>query len=263
MPVTYKAPVQLRADPVALPKIWPLKAFKGTTNYDRKAFKEHLRACAKGDLPRIQAELKRCRSNVPYTVLTHCFTKDEHDADNPVKRFPRKKYIWEMLKEINDSPRIAIPKSRQIMITWTVMAYLVVKAVFWRHRLIFCQSKKEEDAAMLIDRGKHIYEHLPWWMKQASPLKRPLHKLPFNKIIFTNGSMLWGVPQGADVLRQYTASIIFGDESAFQEKAEGAYKAAKPTVDGGGQIILVSSANGKNFFYRICYDRMDASNEAL
>ena len=263
MPDTYKVPKQHTADHLSLPKIWPLKKFKYVTLEDRKSFKEHLKACQNGDLPRIQAELARCRFNIPYSILTHCFTKDEHDADTPVKRFPRKLYIHGMLKELCSSPRIAIPKSRQIMITWTCIAYLVMKAVFWRHRLIFCQSKKEEDAAMLIDRAKHIYEHLPWWMKQASPLKRALHKLPFNKLIFTNGSMMWGVPQGADVLRQYTASIIFGDESAFQEKAEDAYKAAKPTVDGGGQIILVSSANGKNFFYRICYDKMDASNEAL
>jgi hypothetical protein len=257
------SPNKQELDPRNLPEIWPLKPFDKVTFEDRQAFKEHIRACNAGDTLRIQAELLRCKKNIPYWVMTHTFTKDEHDGEVPVKRFPRKLYIVDILKELCSQSKVAIPKSRQIMITWTCVAYLVAKAIFWRHRLIFLQSKKEDDAAMLIDRAKHIYEHLPWWMKSAAPLKRQLHKLPFNKLILANGSLMWGVPQGADVLRQYTASIIFGDESAFQEKAEDAYKASKPTTDGGGQSILVSSVNGKNFFYRVCYDKMDVSREAL
>lgn len=244
-----------------LPPVWPL--VPKTKPQSRSEWKDHIAACNKGVLPNIQAELIRCRRNPAYHVMTHCFTKDEHDPIRPVKRFPRKIYIAETIKELNRCMKIVIPKSRQIMITWTVISYLLYKALFYHHRLIFLQSKKEDDAAALIDRAKHMYEYLPWWMKEASPLKRPLTKLPFNKLMLANGSTLWGVPQGADVLRQYTASIIFGDESAFQEKAEEAYTASKPTTDGGGQIILVSSANGRNFFYRIAHDKMDASDETI
>jgi hypothetical protein len=246
-----------------LPLVWPLIPAGKVNPADKAEWKAHLDACHRGDVARIQAELIRCKANPAYTVMTHFFTKDEHDASHPVKRFPRKKYIVRTINELNTNPKIAIPKSRQIMITWTCISYLVYKAIFFRHRLIFLQSKKEEDAAALIDRAKHIYEHMPWWLREAAPTKRPLKKLPFNKLMFLNGSLMWGVPQGSDVLRQYTASIIFGDESAFQEKAEEAYTASKPTTDGGGQIILVSSANGRNFFFRVVKDLMDASDEVV
>lgn len=134
-------------------------------------------------------------------------------------------------------------------------------ATFFSHRLIFFQSKKDDDAAAMIDRAKHVYENLPWWLKEAAPLKRPLHKLPYNKIMFANGSLIWGIPQGQDVVRQHTASGILGDEFAFQNQAEEAWTAMKPTVDGGGQVILVSTANGKNFFYRVVFDRLDDADK--
>src|SRR5882762_3966743 len=239
-----------------LPAIWPLKG-----PYDPEGLKNHLARMEDRkapDVARIQAELLRCAQRPDYFVMIYCFTKDEHDPVRPVKRFPRYRYIPYIIRQCHRYNRLIITKSRQVMITWSILAYLLYKGSFQKHRLIFVQSKKEEDAAALIDRVKHMYEHLPWWVHAASPLKRPLIKQPFNKLSWDNGSLMWGVPQGADVLRQYTASVIFQDEMAFQDKAEEAYNASKPTVDGGGQYIGVSSANGKNFFYRMAYDKLSS-----
>jgi hypothetical protein len=227
-----------------------------------ESVRHHFEALTKGDQPRIQAELQRCRTYPDYFIMTHCFTKDEHDAKKPVKRFPRKGYIPAIIREINNNQLIGIPKSRQIMLTWICITYFLHMSIFWKHRLIFFQSKKEEDAAALVDRVKHVYTHLPWWVQAACPLKRPIDRQPFNKLILSNGSTIWGIPQGPDVLRQHTASGILGDEAAFQNKAEDAYKALKPTIDGGGKLVLVSSANGKNFFFRVCYDVMDGIKAA-
>ena len=241
-----------------LPRIWPLKG-----PHRPKAFAEFQKAMGGGDVPLITKELARCMKFPAYWVMTYVFTKDEHDPIRPVKRLPRYRYIVRVIQELAREPRVLIPKSRQIRITWTCLSYILHSALFQGHRLNFVQSKKEEDAASLVGRQKHIYEHLPWWMKAASPLKHPLTKQPFNKLAFSNGSLIWGVPQGSDVLRQYTASIIFDDEMAFQERAEEAYKAAKPTVDGGGQFIGCSSVNGKNFFFRMCHDKLDAPEASL
>lgn len=243
--------------PDQLPEIWPLKAYKYVTEEDMTLFGMHMDACDKGDVAHVRAELLRCRRKVAYALMTHCFTKDEHDAIHPVKRFPRKKYIPYLVDEAETHRLLAVPKSRQIMVTWTFVTYFLLKAMFHRHRLIFFQSKKDDDAAALIDRAKHVYENLPWWMQEAIPLKRPMHKLPYNKIMFGNGSKIWGIPQGEDVVRQHTSSGMLADEDAFQNKAEDAYIAMKPTIDGGGQLVIVSSANGKNFFYRLVFDRLD------
>ncbi len=253
------ASVKAVLTPEDLPRIWPLVPANSTSDDEKELFRRHIEACEKGDLVHINAELLRCRRRPDYYVLTHCRTKDEHDARTPVKRFPRRLYIAKMLKEAMGHKRLLISKSRQIMATWTFVCYFLHMAEFYKHRLIFFQSKKDEDAAALISRAKHAYEHQPEWIKARAPLKRPLHKLPYNKIMFANGSMIWGIPQGEDVVRQHTCSGILDDELAFQPKAEQAYTALKPTLDGGGQFVGLSSANGKNFFYRMLYDRLDES----
>jgi hypothetical protein len=66
-------------------------------------------------------------------------------------------------------------------------------------------------------------------------------------------SYIWGVPQGADQLRQFTASALFFDEFAFWEKARETYMASKPTIDGGGRVSLVSSPMD-GFFKEVCFD---------
>jgi len=245
-----------------LPWVWPLPSKLRPARGDATAgvdIDRHLDLCNEGDVARVQAELLRCKRYPAYFVMTHCFTKDEHDARHPVKRFPRKRYIVYVLRELARNQLVAIPKSRQIMITWTVLCYLLHMALFNQHRLIFLQSKKEDDAVALIDRVKHTYTHLPWWIQSAAPLRKKMPIMPYNKLLVGNGSTIWGIPQGPDILRQHTASAIMADEGAFQAKHEDSYKAAKPTIDGGGKYIIVSSANGKNFFYRICYDLIDAA----
>lgn len=245
--------------PEHLPWIWPLPQQLKTTDLQDNTIDQHLDSCNKGDAVAIQPELMRCRQYPEYFIMTHCFTKDEHDARNPVKRFPRKRYLVEVIQELHTNQLIAIPKSRQIMLTWTAICYLLHLAIFNRFRLIFLQSKKEDDAVALISRVKHVYDYLPWWLQAASSLKKKMTQMPYNKLLLSNGSEMWGIPQGADVVRQHTASAILSDEAAFQAKHEESYKAAKPTIDGGGKYVVISSANGKNFFYRICYDLIDAA----
>lgn len=254
---------QTHLRPEDLPWVWPLPRLKGRTRRNGDiaglTIDQHLDLCNEGDVARVQAELLRCKRYPEYFLLTHCFTKDEHDADDPVKRFPRKRYLKYVIQELHANQLVAIPKSRQIMITWTVLCYLLHMALFNRYRLIFLQSKKEDDAVALIDRVKHTYTYLPWWIQAAAPLRKKMPQMPYNKLQFANGSNMWGIPQGPDILRQHTASAILADEAAFQAKHEDSYKAAKPTIDGGGKYIVVSSANGKNFFYRVCYDLIDGA----
>jgi hypothetical protein len=57
-----------------------------------------------------------------------------------------------------------------------------------------------------------------------------------------NGAMLFGVAEGAEQLRQYTATAILADELGTWQWPRAAYTAFKPCVDGGGRLTLLSSA---------------------
>lgn len=182
-------------------------------------------------------------------------TLDEHDKEHPVKRLPmEKEYIRELAQHFLNEPLLLVEKSRQMMVTWLGCAYCLWVAMFHKGRRVFVQSKKEKDADELLNRVKHIYKHLPPLMKELFTANEPSAylSLKFGK----HDSVIQGTPQGADVIRQYTASLIFSDEMAFQEKAEEAYVAAKPALTGGGQFIGVSTPNFKNFFYLVAKDKL-------
>ena len=130
------------------------------------------------------------------------------------------------------------------MATWLFVSCYLWDSQFDQHRLNFFQSKKEEDADRLVQRAYFIWENQPDWVKVLFPAEYTYCHLRFPK----GGSEIWGVPEGADQLRQYTASGILCDEMAFQNEAEKAYTAAKPTINGGGRFTGVSSAN-PGFFH--------------
>ena len=196
-------------------------------------------------------DVKKAENDLLY-FLKRVKTWDEHDQVNPTKPLPDKPYLEELALLFLTEPLLAIEKSRQMMVTWLMCACHLWDA--WAHqgRRIFFQSKKEKDANANIDRVKFIYENLPPHYKIAHPANMPMTylKLEFGK----QKSIIEGIPQGADVLRQYTCSRIFSDETAFQEQAEKAWEAAKPTITGGGSIVMVSSPNFKEHFWRICQD---------
>lgn len=220
------------------------------------------------------------------------FTKDEHRTDTAVQPFPDKPYLralidcflvsggfippehadyalkWvfhdhegnlrgfthEFLETIAETHMVAIEKSRQMTITWVVLAYILWRAKFHAHQLILVQSKREDDAKKLVcvketevdaARLTFMESHLPEHMKS----------IDFNRkgavtkcnVFFDNGSHVWGIPEGGSLIRSHTPSVVFSDESAFQPQFGESYRAMLPAVHGGGQAIFVSSAEPGEF----------------
>lgn len=196
----------------------------------------------------------------PWLFLEAVFTRDEADSKNPIKRFPcDKEYIKLYTKIWMAEKKIAVPKSRRLLMSWTNIALYTWDAMFHVGRANAFVSKKEEDAADLVEKARFIVDHLD---KELIPKELvPKYEATFNKIRFPEiESQIRGFPQGADQLRQYTFSGLFFDEAAFWENAEDAYSAAVPTIDGGGRITVVSSC-GPGFFKRIVFDRIENDDE--
>ena len=168
-----------------------------------------------------------------------------------MKAFPHAlPYVEPIVEKLQTERLLAIRKTRRMIISWTVMAFNLWDAMFHIGRSIYVQSDKEEKSDELIRRCKFIYDQLPTYTKPIVP--RMVYKycqLSFPEI----DSVIVGVPQGRDQLRQITASRIFGDEFAFWDKAEESYGSMRPTIEGGGQIVLVSSSF-PGFFKKLVED---------
>lgn len=204
----------------------------------------------------VQKELEHCKNDLLYWLTEHCWTLDEHEKDNPVKKLPmEKEYLCDLAHLFLTERLLLIEKSRQMLVSWIMVACHLWDAQFHAGRRIAFQSKKEADANNLLDRAKFIYKHEPDYMKQGEhKANEPMAylKLEFGKL----NSIIQGIPQGADQLRQYTFSRVLSDEFAFQEQKEEAYIAARPTIQGGGSYIGVSSPNFKEFFYLLSKDKI-------
>jgi len=182
--------------------------------------------------------------------MRYVWTFDSYD-DGPekVKPMPSKDYMVYLLYHIHTNQVVFVPKSRQIMATWLVCCYLWWDARFHPFEMNFVQSKKEEDAANLVfnkdimhSRIAFMESRLPEWMRDDKV------SYSYGLMTYGNGSKIWGVPQGADIIRSYTPSIVFMDEAAFQVYAEDSYRAAKAAAR---KIIAVSSAE-PSWFGKAC-----------
>lgn len=216
---------------------------------------------------------ERVRRDCQAFVFEYLVTKDEHDTANPVKRFPGSLYLHALLDALLVSGRVLSPrdaryaletghsdfwlqalqssglffveKSRQVLVTWLVCAYLLWRAKYHAHQLILVQSKREDDAAALVftkdpwfARISFLETHLPDYLRTLTFPKAG----SYGHLFFPNGSHIWAIPEGGDIIRSQTPSVVFSDEAAFQPEFGAAVTAALPAIKGGGSLVAVSSA---------------------
>jgi len=202
----------------------------------------------------------------PYAFLVECvWTMDQ--ASQQVRRFPDyddapcmceygcKNYVQHTVNRWLHEKRFLVPKSRRVLVSWTMVALHCWLARFFPGSTIAFVSRKQglndsEGAAELVRRVKFIEEHLPADLEPL-PFQYNFARLKYPTI----GSEIIGVAQGADQLRQYTLTAIFADEMAYWELAHDTYSASIPTLEGGGRFTGVSSAS-PGFFKQAVFDAL-------
>jgi len=141
-----------------------------------------------------------------------------------------------------------ILKARQLGISWLCCAYALWLCVFQAGRRVLLLSRGQNEANELLRRVKVMYERLPDWMRALVKVV----KLNTSEIVFSNGSSVESLPATKDSARSLTASLVIADEFAFMQWANELYTGLKSTIDGGGQLIILSTANGaRGLFHQL------------
>jgi hypothetical protein len=114
------------------------------------------------------------------------------------------------------------------------------------HKTILIVSRRNEDAmGFLRDHVVFLYEHLPPWMKEVwRPVKQNEHEL-----IFPNGSRIQSLTSHPEVLRSNASSLNILDEAAFIQGMDTMWAAGWPTLQHGGNVIVISTTNGIGNWY--------------
>ena len=190
----------------------------------------------------------------PWEFVKIAKTKDEVDLSNPIKLFPRNlDYLYLYVRLWQKHRLLAVPKSRRMKMSWINIILFLWDTMFHSGRNNALVSKKEEDSHNLLERAKFVYDHLDFPRDLL-----PIMEFKYCHMLYPEiESGMHGYPSGADQLRQYTFSGIMGDEAGFWGNAQEMYKGSYPTIEGGGRMVLVSSA-APGFFKKLVFDQMDS-----
>jgi hypothetical protein len=171
---------------------------------------------------------------------------------NAIEPIPKYPYIERMLECFERYNKVAIPKSRQLLVTWVSLAYCLWYALVNQGANIYIQKEKESESGFgdpidsLGSRLEFMYERLPNEFKDPNFQK----KLSPPTLLFgSNYSAIMGVAAGPNQARGKSGSIFLIDEAAFQRFLRDTLTTLVPISESGAQIILVSTANGKESFY--------------
>lgn len=143
-----------------------------------------------------------------------------------------------------------ILKARQLGISWICCMYALWLCLFSAGKVVLLFSKGQTEADELLRRIKVLYERLPEWMRAALPQMRAVES--DGELHFANGSVARSLAATKSGGRSFTASLVILDEAAFLLWPDELYSALKPTIDAGGQLVILSTANGiGNLFHRL------------
>ena len=140
----------------------------------------------------------------------------------------------------------------------TVVSYVLWRILFYDNMSIAILANKGRLAMELLDKIKMAYEYLPKWLQQGI--------ITWNKgsIELENGSKVLAAATSSSAVRGGSYNILFLDEFAFVQKnlAEQFFASVYPTISSGNttQIIIVSTPNGMNHYYKMWMDATTKKN---
>ena len=147
---------------------------------------------------------------------------------------------------------------RQTGKSTTVVAYLLYYAIFFDSVNIGILANKASTARELLGRLQLAYENLPKWMQHGI--------LVWNKgnVELENGSKILAASTSASAVRGMSFNILFLDEFAFvpNHVAEQFFASVYPTITSGKstKVIIISTPNGMNHFYKMWEDARNGKN---
>jgi len=180
-------------------------------------------------------EWHRSRNDPAYFIHDHTM------IFNATEERWRPFHLWpaqrDVLNNMQTHPHILVLKARQLGLTWLCLGYILWRMVMYAAATVGIFSRREEDAQELLHfRLKGMYDRLPAWANVG-----PATEDNKTRWVLPNGSTAMAFPTNGG--RQYTFSLVLVDEADFQPDLPTLLAAVEPTIDAGGQMLMISSSN--------------------
>ena len=200
-------------------------------------------------------EYKKCSEDQIYFIKKYCKIVN---VDKGLVNFELWGFQEEMIHTFEDN-RFSIAKMpRQVGKTTTVAAYLLHKILFNENYRIAILANKDRGAREILSRIQLMFEHLPKWLQQGV--------LEWNKgnIELENGSKILSSATSSSATRGGSFNLLYLDEFAFVPNniQDEFFASVYPTITSGQntKVIITSTPNGMNMFYKIWTDSVNKKN---
>lgn len=144
-------------------------------------------------------------------------------------------HLMDLAGEWEGGESQVVLKARQVGISWLVAAYMVWKARYNPGATVLALSQGQSESYELLGKCRHIAGHLSGVRLRVDSA---------GELGFAGGGRILALPATQRAGRGYTASLVVADEAAFHPFARSNYAAYQPALAGGGQLLMVSTANG-------------------
>ena len=170
--------------------------------------------------------------------------------------------MWDFQKEmikLYHENRFSITKCpRQVGKTTTSVAYLLWLTLFTDTQTVAVLANKGSLARDILAKYQLAYENLPMWLQQGV--------VTWNKgnVELENGSKIIAASTSSSAIRGGSFNCVFLDEFGFVPNniAEEFFNSVYPVISSGktSKIIIVSTPNGMNLFYKLWMDAITGKN---
>ena len=190
-------------------------------------------------------EIKRCAKDIVYFANTYCTVMTDHG----LQTINLRPYQEEMLRQFQAERFNVCLASRQVGKTICSSIFIAWYSVFNFDKNSLILSNKGATTREIIDKGKTILEHLPFFIKPGT-LKWDVFNSKFD-----NGCRIIGQNTTKKAAIGFTIHLLFMDEFAHipANFVDTFYENVYPTVSASAnsKVIITSTPNGFNKFYDI------------
>ncbi|MBX9623796.1 MAG: hypothetical protein K2X82_08270 [Gemmataceae bacterium] len=148
------------------------------------------------------------------------------------------------LQLIVNNPLSIHLKARQLGLTWLCLGYALHNLLFLDGATVLLFSRRDTEAMDLMRRLKGMFDRLPDWLKPTGSYTRSGLRRSGesgHQWLLPNGGRAMAFPTSAG--DSYTASLAIVDEADLIPDLNKLLGAVKPTIDGGGKLVLVSRSD--------------------
>jgi len=169
-------------------------------------------------------ELAKCKADKRYFATKYVYTldEDESDSDARIKLYPQYPYLLELLQQLENPGEWVIDKSRQMMVSWTMMSVVALHGLLFDSAFSMLVSTvnqgkldnggSESTPKSLFGKLRFSLQRLPEWMKAQHQIHISQNKIINHRIgAFIDGETASNTGRGGQYLK------IFCDEFAHFE----------------------------------------------